>query len=117
VTGKFVETNAAKYPYLAKAPEFVDAVFSDYTAAKGKLEAEGSALGPAEQAKLMLDALAVHEEKWAKRLGAPGTTTETASPGIDGAARAGVREPPPVIAKKLTFEELKAERAAKRRSA
>jgi hypothetical protein len=74
-------------------------------------------MGAAEQAKLMLDALAVHEEKWAKRLGTNGAPVAGApAPGIDAAARAGVREPAPVVVKTLTFEQLKAERAARRRS-
>jgi len=118
VTGRFVTDNAAKYPFLAKSPDLVDGVFADYTKAKAKLEAEGEALSDKEQVKLMLDSLAVHEEKWAKVFGAPATTeakTEGEQPaGPDGSARAGVRQPPPAEKKKLTFDELKAERAARR---
>jgi len=118
VTGRFVTDNAVKYPFLAKSPDLVDGVFSDYTKAKAKLEAEGEALSDKEQVKLMLDSLAVHEEKWAKVFGTPATTeakTEGEQPaGPDGSARAGVRQPPPAEKKKLTFDELKAERAARR---
>ena len=115
VTGKFVEQNAAKYPHLAKAPELVDHVFADYTKAKAKLEADGTPLGDKEQVALMLDSLAVHEEKWAKAFGpAAAATTDEPSNGVDSTARAGVRQPADKPKAKLTFEELKAERLARR---
>jgi len=114
VTGKFVEQNAAKYPHLAKAPELVDSVFSDYTKAKAKLEADGTKMSDADQVTLMLESLAVHEEKWAKAFGPAATTEETPTNGVDGTARAGVRQPADKPKHKLTFDELKAERMARR---
>jgi hypothetical protein len=118
IANKFVEDNRAKYPFLAKSHKLVKLAFDDYQSARSTLEAEaGKQLSGAEQAKLLMDALSVHEEDWANSLGdkKPDAKTETAGP--DGSARAGVTQPAPVAKKKVTFEELKAERMAKRKTA
>lgn len=120
--GKFVTDNVAKYPFLAKSQTLVDLAYRDYEVNQTRVEAEeGREMTAEEKSRLLLAALAVHEEDWAKSFGgqsaaAPVSTGETA-PGVDAGARAGVKQPAPTVAKKVTFEELKRERAAKRKSA
>jgi hypothetical protein len=116
---EFVKTNQAKYPFLAKSSKLVDIAFKDYADNRAKIEAEsGEEMSGAEQAKLLLAALSVHEEDWANALGdKPASKTEAAPAGPDGSARAGVTQPPVKQKAKLTFEELKAERLARRKTA
>lgn len=116
VTSKFVVDNAAKYPYLAKSPRLVGMAFGEYQGVKATLEAEkGGELSGDENVRLMLATLATFEADSAKEFG-PAATTESSEPttGIDGGARAGVREPATKEPRKVTFAELKAERMAKR---
>ena len=117
-TTKFVADNAAKYPFLAKSPKLVALAYTDFEQAKAKVEAEsGETMSASEQAKLMVTALQVHEEDWSKALGAAKTEeppAEGLASGLGAEARSGVRQQATPTAKKLTWEELKAERAAKR---
>lgn len=110
VTGKVVADSAAKYPHLAKAPELVDAAFKDFTDSRSKLEKEnGSPLPGDEQAKLLLAALDVHEEKWAKVFGTK--PAETPAAGLDASVRAA---PTPAAKQpeRMTFAQVKAARRA-----
>jgi len=120
ITGKFVTDNATKYPYLAKSPRLVGMAFGEYTTAKTKIEAtEGRELTGEENVRLMLATLDTCEAESVKEFGAAAPAAkadgEEASTGLDGvAARAGVRQLASAAPKKLTWDELKRERAAKR---
>jgi hypothetical protein len=111
IAGKFVTENVAKYAHLAKASELVDAAFKDFTDARTKLEKEaGASLPGDEQAKLLIDALAVHEEKWAKVFGAP--SGEVPVVGADASLRAGPPTPAAKQPDRMTFDQVKAARRA-----
>lgn len=116
-TQEFVAKNLTKYPFLAKSPKLVDIAFKDYAGAKEKVEAEeGRPMTADEQTKLLLTALDVHEDDWRNALGDK-KPSDTPAPGIGGDSRAGVKQPPAPVKAKLTFDELKAERAARRKTA
>lgn len=115
--GGFVAANATKFPILAKAPELVDRVFEEFRTERAKQQEEGEAMSSADQAKLVFKILQDHEGKWAKVFGAPAPAPAAEAPASIDGARAGVREPPPSTKTKLTFDELKRERAAKRKTA
>lgn len=120
VTGKYVTDNATKYPYLAKSPRLVGMAFDEYTSAKTKLEAaESRQLTGDENVRLMLAALEASEAESAKEFGAapaPAAKTDDTEPatGLADGVRGGVRQPPLAAPKKLTWDELKRERAARR---
>lgn len=106
ITARHVAESAATYPHLAKAPELVDAAFKDFDAARAKLyEQNGAPLSGDEQAKLLTDALAVHEEKWAKVFGTP-------APAVDGTVRSGVTQTTTKQPERMTFAQVKAARRA-----
>lgn len=106
---RHVTESAKTYPHLAKAPELVDAAFADFTKARAKLhEQNGVPLSGEEQAKLLTDALAVHEEKWAKVFGVPAAPP----PAFDPTQRGGVQQTTQKLPEKMTFAQVKAARRA-----
>ena len=110
IAGKFVTDSATKYAHLAKAPELVDAAFNDFRQSREKLEKDTGAPMPGdEQAKLLLAALDVHEEKWAKVFGV--AKTETPAAGLDASVRASA-QPAVKQPERMTFAQVKAARRA-----
>lgn len=108
IASKFVTENVAKYGHLAKAPELVEAAFKDFADARTKLQAAGTVMSGDDQAKLLLDALSVHEEKWARVFGAP----PAPAAGFDSSQRAGVTQPASKLPERMTFADVKAARRA-----
>lgn len=106
-----VGREAAKYPHLAKAPELVHAALKDADAAYAKLKTDGADLTADEKNALILDALAAHEEKWAKTFGAPAKPVA----GFGAELRGNVTEAATGQRKAMTFAEVKAARQAARK--
>ncbi len=113
-----------KFPMLSRSPDLVKAALADAEKAYEIIKAKGKAdtgqddfdLDAAGKNKLLDDALAVHEEKWAKTFGVVQPKTDPAkpaTPGFGAGMRGNVTAVKTEPAKRMTFEEVRARRLRK----